>query len=301
MLTIKRLFIIVFLVLFYSCNMEKKEKYKVLTPEEMISFFENEKGVVVDQLDYNKAIIEKLNDGNYLIVASGMNKGMVVYDKKMLDSMIATKKFPKETDPDNFYIKYQSQVDCIEDEISFFNDLFFKHTGLNFDFDLSESFIEKADNMIRDFRQSKQIDEIIPVFTILICESFRREIGGKWVFKTEYSLNTYKTLIISDQQGVLLDQINKLLLEEFLKRSNPDLKSTMIHLVFSYVNQKVNRKDFNDKEFYTSLRSDFKTNFKKYLNIASHPRSSRSCKLCECLRLRSFLHIIDMQICKTPL
>lgn len=267
MLIINRVYFIIVVLLIFSCNMEIKEGYRILNSEEIIKLSEAKKGLLLEQLEYNDAIIEELNDQSYLVIPQGAFRGLNVYNKDLLDSMIVKKEFPEETNSGSFYELFKERIVCVGDNMVFFNDLFLEHTGLDFDYELSDGFLELLEAKFNSFSTSER-DNIAPLFSILINESFRRAVKGDWIFDKQYSLNTFLIPSIIDKDGVRIN-INKMVFDELSKKGKIDLKETLIHLVDSYVIQKVSVEDFNRKELYQSFRNDFKTKFKHYLSIAS--------------------------------
>jgi len=247
-------------------------KYNILKSEELIHLYDNEEYNVIDQIDYNKAIIEILSNGNYLLRSSHGNVGIIFYEKQVMDSMISGKVYPKETDTDNFFDIYKEETKCLIDSpangILFFEELFKSKSGFNFDYGLTESFLNKLTNTLREKKKGDEevFDEFANVTLLLIQEAFRKLMNGKWAFHTEYTFNTFLT-------PYLVDKDNKIVfLSTFISYHYDDeaidLKMNLTEIVQFYIEGK--QIQFNVREMSKKCHENFDVYFHHYLTLAAN-------------------------------
>ena len=254
---------------------EKTNKYKIVSSEELISLLETYSGEFIDQIDYNQASIEKLNNDSFALISGHGENGIIFYNKKIMDSMIQSKCYPEETDSDDFFDVYKDQVKFLKEDnekgLIFFEEKFQSITTFAFDYKLNSSFLLQLENKITEIypKNKKLFEEFSDVSWILINEAIRKAISGKWMFEKEYTLNTFLTPLVVDKHNSYLNIRNYI--EDYAFQTYPEgIKNHLISFVDSYIVNKHHPSNVNHKEMNENLRNDFDTYFHRYLNISSN-------------------------------
>lgn len=276
MLITKFLSYILLFFLGYSNNQDKgmikKEKYTVVDSKDILELSEKYNGVFQQQLEFNGAVVEQLDNAAFLVIAQSAHKGLYIIDENVLHKMILSEKYPKETDSGSFYDNYKINVlELKNDNLLFFENMFLECFGYTFDYNLSNDFLIKLNYSISQFDRKYLHEECYPLLSILLNESFRKLINGQWVFDKESTLNTYNIPYIKDVFG------NRVVIAKPLYtciKGVFSIEESMITAIDHYVMDRIDVRKINLKEMYYSLNKNFEYYYKFYLSkLGNHPES----------------------------
>ncbi|MCL9807672.1 hypothetical protein NAT51_19270 [Flavobacterium amniphilum] len=245
---------------------EESKGYKILEPKEVIDYSHHKSGQFLKQLDFNDAVIERLNDDTFLVIAQSNYKGLLVFKENDLNFMIKNSSFPILTNDDNFYSLNRGHIINIQKDLVFFEKIFEKEMGLEFDFNFSNNFLSKLNVILRG-KKIKERKELVPILSILLDETFRRVLNREWFFEKQYSLNPFYIPYIKDTSGFKLNT-TKLINDELLKKKSIDIdiQEVLIQLIDADLIQS-GFSNIDRVEFHEKARLDFESSYKYYLRL----------------------------------
>ncbi|RZJ51445.1 MAG: hypothetical protein EOO44_14595 [Flavobacterium sp.] len=126
----------------------ESSQFKVMDNDSLVSLSEKQKSSFYKQIDINGAIVEKLSDGNFIMLPGYGKKGILFYDENAMEQMIANNVYPKETDTGTLYETYRNEILGLKNKsddssITFFEHKFEKVSKMPFDYSFSITFLNK--------------------------------------------------------------------------------------------------------------------------------------------------------------